>query len=377
MSLSAEEQTERLNVVYRDTEQNSQFDYIAIAPDGCIYAAGSSLGSDLHFLAKYDWELNLLDSIATNDYANGLAVGLDGSVYLSSMNSIEQYDSSLIKQNTVGYRGGREAPGYFDIAIGHDGFVYSIVTIAIGGLTESRYEVHKFDRSLNLIESVVISDSLAWGERVNDYLNHIAVAADGTVFVSGSVADSVEKRVKAVIVKCDRYLEVKDVVYLEREDFLYRLEGEYHHPGESQIIYVNAPLFDKLDTTPDGLLVALAAPWFEVGKPSVILFDGDLNIVAEYRHNNSETVLISFCISQYGVIYVAGTTFDEGGSQVGIVIKLDGGFGEANAVSWSADEFRYSVFNDISVAVNGSVIVVGFGSDGADPWNRRNAVIIK
>ncbi len=173
---------------------------VALASDGSIYLAGSThsfgAGDEDIFLVKFAADGSLVwqrtfgtagqPNLAADEFASGVAVGPDGSVYIAGTSADSHAllvkfspDGNLIWQTTWGGANTEFANG---VAVASDGNIYLAGFTTSFGVGFDNAFLVKFAPGGSLIWQ------RTWGGSFSEFGNGLAVASDGSVYVAGEAS---------------------------------------------------------------------------------------------------------------------------------------------------------------------------------------------
>jgi hypothetical protein len=362
-TLGQDEQVEHLAIAIYGGEAYTRFNAIASGPDGSVYAVGgvhSPMGS-LGIVARYDSDLAQL-GIAQRDLADvnefiGLAVAGDGSVYalgrLGLGTVIIKYDAGLTEVRWLDCG----ALCGLGICMGPDGSVYLAGSTQADGSEDAA--IARFDADLNELGSE------SWDAGGIECFESLAISADGTVFVTGTVtpADGLERT----------------ACIISYGPSLVKLDTEHRYGSDTSLVA-------GLAAAADGTLYAIS----QQGNKAVITrFDASLAVMSTASWYvmpvaSSQIVIesgrVHTClgIGLDGSVYAAGYIITDAEDPVfdAVVTKLDGKLNELNTVSWGNE--LLDRFNGVCVAADGTVYAAGetqVAGEGDEPGGL--AMIIK
>jgi uncharacterized delta-60 repeat protein len=169
---------------------------VAVASDGSIYLTGFTtsfgVGFDNAFLVKFAPDGSLIWQRtwggSNSEFGNGLALGSDGSIYVAGEASSFQgndafllkftLDGTLVWQRDWNGGGAQNLSAGQGVAVGADGSVYLTGPTRISGVGQNTF-LAKFAPDGSLIWDTT------WGDNVDAALA-VAVGPDGSIFVTGN-----------------------------------------------------------------------------------------------------------------------------------------------------------------------------------------------
>jgi len=266
-----------------------------------------------------------------DDRFRDVAVGPDGSVYAVGSGGttrdalIAKYssDGSLIKQGSAGHTGSET---FNAIAI-HDGYIYVAGDNGYDGL------LCKFDLDLNLIAHKVVD----MNQSTNVYFEAMCIA-NGQIYLAGRLNDSGHYRLIAL----------KTSLGFD----LYN-SARFHDTG-GIIGYGVAVYSGKVYIVgQSGAGKAFAC--------SLVETDLSMHTYREYPGGTNTTMLRCIKVSSSGKIYAAGYLSSTNSYQIPLVVRLSASLALEEKKELLIDNYNY--FEGLTIAPNGNVSVVGYGSD--------------
>ncbi|MBI1336224.1 MAG: choice-of-anchor D domain-containing protein [Phycisphaera sp.] len=210
---------------------NDSGNSVAVAPDGSVYVTGTTASSGwvsggddtsqnggtdgfvvkLNAAGQHQWSTYLGGT--SNDYGNSVAVDPDGSVYVTGETFSTGwvsggYDTSqngsadgfVVKLNAAGqhlwstYLGGTEYDYGFSVAVAPDGSVYVTGQTFSSGWVSGGYDIDYGGGADGFVVKLNAAGQHLWstylGGTATDNGNSVAVATDGSVYVTGSTYSS-------------------------------------------------------------------------------------------------------------------------------------------------------------------------------------------
>ena len=340
---------------------------IAVAGDGSVYVTGSTrsfgAGGDDAFLLKYGTDGTLLwqrtygtapDDLNSGEEAGiGVAVAPDNSGVLV-VGNYRDGNIFLAKFSPAGLLlwdltwGGNEE-GASAIATAADGTIY------VTGITSS-FDVGQGDAFLlSFTSGGTLNWQRTWGGDFFDAARDVAVATDGSIYISGETTFSANS---AFLVK---FAPDGSVIW-ERE---WGLVGRTGIPNDDE-------------TQGNGVAAAPAGGAYVVGAslgagfdPNLVAvrFDAAGNFVWQRVGGPGFGSAQDVAVGPDGSVHVTGTVLPQGGASGGnafVWTLLANGKGQDAAVWGGADPFEAENGESIATAPGGAILVAG--SAGAPPY---------
>jgi len=336
---------------------------VAVAGDGSVYLTGSTrsfgAGGDDAFLLKYAADGTLLwqrtygtapDNLNAGEESGiGVAVAPDNSGVLM-VGNYRDGNIFLAKFSPAGTRlwdltwGGNQE-GASAIAVAPNGTIY------IAGFTSS-FDVGQGDAFLLSFSSAgALNWQRTWGGQFFDVAHDIAVATDGSIYVSGDTTFTANS---AFLVK----FAADGSVIWQREWGLVARNGV---PGETQGHGVAA--------APDGGAYVSGASFGAGADPNLVVvrFDAAGNFVWQRVGGPGFGSAQDVTVGPDGSVHVAGNVLAPDGSGNAFVwTLLANGKGNDAAVWGGNDPFESETGASIATAPDGAIVVAG--SAGAPPY---------
>jgi hypothetical protein len=328
-------------------------DAVAIAADGSIYVAGTTLsfgvGDRDAFLLKYSpggelvWQLTYGALVAppfmrADDFGLGVAADAHGSAYLTGQFTggslfVVKFDphGNLVWQRT--WEGGGVSDA---IAVGSDGSVYVAGTTFTSGAGHADALLLKLDAAGDVVWAQT------WGGPVGDFAHDLAIGADGGIYIAGDT-DSFAAN-DAFVVK----FAPDGSVLWERE---WRI-GE----DMSNVFGIGAAADGSIYVTGH----ALAA------RGSLILAKFDAAGTLEWSRMSGSALGtgLDVAVAPDGTVYVTGHANSGAGSADAFLLSVLPDGRSREAVTWGGAES--DVGGSIAVASDGTVAIAG--TAGAPPY---------
>jgi hypothetical protein len=343
---------------------------VAVASDGSVYVTGSTrsfgAGDDDAFLLKYGangtllWQLTYgtapdpnnsgqeggIDVAVAPDNSGVVVLGnyRDGNIFLAKFSPT----GFLLWDLTWGAK--REAQESASaIAVSADGTIY------VAGLT-STFGVQGDAFLVSFTSGGSLNWQRTWGGTGSDVPQGVAVAADGSIYISGDTQFNANS---AFLVK----FAADGSVVWQRE---WGLVGKNGIPGETRGRGVAA--------APAGGAYVVG---FSIGAGAdpnllVVRFDGSGNFVWQTVGGpgfSPEPAQLDVAVGADGNVHVSGSIFTDGGSSGAnafVWTLLANGKGNDASVWGGTDPFEHERAASIAIAPGGNILVAG--SAGAPPY---------
>jgi hypothetical protein len=286
----------------------------------------------------------------------GVAVAVDGSVYVTGVSDQNGGDAALVKFDPNGVLlweriwGGTASDPAKAVATGSDGSVYIAGTATSFGPSSSALFVVKFDPA----------GTLVW-QRIFDGAEGAAVAVgpDGSVYAAGTVPRNAIGDFDLLVLKITA---AGSLVWQRRY-----VAGNVSDPRGGMTVAPDGSVF---------VVGALQAPKAGIVDIAALIIklsaDGNLLFDKQFAGRNGETAEGIAVAPDDGSVYVAGTTTSFGaGSQDAFVLHLQSsGKKLLDAVTWGGSQFETAG----GVAVSGTTFVLGATTTAGPPYSLLAAV---